>query len=156
RETPPGRRTAGFASPRPLQLAAPPRTPERLMSTIDYAKARELMVEQQVRPWDVLDPRVLHVLSSLPRQAFVPAPHRALAYTDSPRSLPDGARMMKPVVEGGTLVELALDAHDTVLEIGAGSGFLPACLGPLSRAVVSLERHADLADTARAQLAAQG
>ena len=126
------------------------------MSTIDYAKARELMVEQQVRPWDVLDPRVLDVLSSLPREAFVPAPHRALAYTDIPLPLPHGERMMKPVVEGRTLQGLALDPHDTVLEIGTGSGFLAACLGRLSREVVSLERHADLADTTRAQLAAQG
>ena len=125
------------------------------MSTIDYAKARELMVEQQVRPWDVLDPRVLDVLSSLPREAFVPAPHRALAYTDIPLPLPHGERMMKPVVEGRTLQGLALDPHDTVLEIGTGSGFLTACLGRLAREVVSLERHADLADAARARLVAQ-
>ncbi|HEV8695384.1 MAG TPA: protein-L-isoaspartate O-methyltransferase, partial [Lysobacter sp.] len=52
------------------------------MSTIDYAKARELMVEQQIRPWDVLDPRVLAVLADLPREDFVPAAHRTLAYAD--------------------------------------------------------------------------
>ena len=52
------------------------------MSTLDFAKARELMVEQQVRPWDVLDPRVLEALSAIPREAFVPAAHRALAYAD--------------------------------------------------------------------------
>lgn len=126
------------------------------MSTIDYAKARELMVEQQVRPWDVLDPRVLDVLSTLPRDAFVPAPHRALAYTDIPLPLPHGEFMMKPVVEGRTLQALALGAQDTVLEIGTGSGFLAACMGRLAREVVSIERHADLADGARAQLDAQG
>lgn len=124
------------------------------MSTIDYAKARELMVEQQVRPWDVLDPRVLDALATLPREDFVPAPHRALAYTDIALPLPHGERMMKPVVEGRTLQSLALDPGDEVLEIGTGSGYLTACLARLAREVVSLEQHADLADAARARLEA--
>ena len=125
------------------------------MSTIDYAKARELMVEQQVRPWDVLDSRVLDVIATLPREAFVPAAHRALAYTDMALPLPHGERMMKPVVEGRTLQALALQPGDDVLEIGTGSGYLTACLARLARDVVSLEQHADLADTARGQLNAQ-
>ena len=122
------------------------------MSTIDYAKARELMVEQQVRPWEVLDPRVLDVLATLPREDFVPAAQRALAYTDIALPLPHGERMMKPVVEGRALQALALDPGDDVLEIGTGSGSLAACLGRLAREVVSLEQHADLADDARARL----
>jgi len=126
------------------------------MSTIDYAKARELMVEQQVRPWDVLDPRVLDVLATLPRHEFVQAEHRTLAYTDLPLPLPHGGRMMKPVVEGRALQALAVTARDEVLEIGTGSGFLTACLGRLGREVVSLERHADLADAARERLGAHG
>ncbi|MGH8074198.1 MAG: protein-L-isoaspartate O-methyltransferase family protein [Lysobacter sp.] len=125
------------------------------MSTIDYANARELMVEQQVRPWDVLDPRVLDVIATLPREEFVPAAHRALAYTDMSLPLPHGERMMKPVVEGRTLQALALQAGDDVLEIGTGSGYLTACLARLARDVVSLEQHAGLADTARSQLNAQ-
>jgi protein-L-isoaspartate(D-aspartate) O-methyltransferase len=125
------------------------------MSTIDYANARELMVEQQVRPWDVLDPRVLDVIATLPREEFVPPAHRALAYTDMALPLPHGERMMKPVVEGRTLQALALQAGDDVLEIGTGSGYLTACLARLARDVVSLEQHADLADTARSQLNAQ-
>ena len=124
------------------------------MNTIDYAKARELMVEQQVRPWDVLDPRVLDVLAFLPREDFVPAVHRSLAYTDVPLPLAHGEVMMKPVVEGRMLQALSIEAGDEVLEIGTGSGFLTACLGRLAREVVSLERHADLADAARATLAA--
>ena len=124
--------------------------------TIDYAKAREFMVEQQVRPWDVLDPRVLDALAALPRDAFVPAAHRALAYADVALPLAHGEVMMKPVVEGRTLQALALDPADEVLEIGTGSGFLSACLGRLAREVVSLERHADLADAARARLADTG
>ena len=123
--------------------------------TLDYAKARETMVEQQVRPWDVLDPRVLAVLSSLPREAFVPDAYRALAYTDTPLPLAHGETMMKPVVEGRTLQALDLGPGDDVLEIGTGSGFLTACLARLARDVVSLERHADLAEGARAHLAAQ-
>lgn len=126
------------------------------MSTIDFAKARELMVEQQVRPWDVLDPRVLEVLGGLPREDFVPAAHRALAYADLALPLGHGEQMMKPVVEGRTLQALELAPGDSVLEIGTGSGFLAACLGRLAREVVSLEIHADLADAARARLAAHG
>jgi len=124
------------------------------MSTIDFAKARELMVEQQVRPWDVLDPRVLDVLATLPREDFVPDAHRALAYADLALPLGHGESMMKPVVEGRALQALELSPGDDVLEIGTGSGFLAACLGRLAREVVSLERRADFADAARARLAA--
>ena len=125
------------------------------MSTIDYAKAREVMVEQQIRPWDVLDPRVLDVLAAVPRERYVSAAHRNLAYTDIALPLGHGESMMKPVIEGRTLQALELAPGDDVLEIGTGSGFLTACLGRLAREVVSLERHADLADAARAHLAAQ-
>ena len=126
------------------------------MSTIDYAKARELMVEQQIRPWDVFDPRVLAVLAEVPREDFVPDAHRTLAYADIALPLGHGESMMKPVVEGRALQALELAPGDDVLEIGTGSGFLAACLGRLAREVVSLERHADLADAARARLAAHG
>jgi protein-L-isoaspartate(D-aspartate) O-methyltransferase len=125
-------------------------------STIDYAKARELMVEQQVRPWDVLDARVLAALSMVPRDAFAPAPQRALAYADIELPIGHGETMMKPVVEGRMLQALAIDPSDEVLEIGTGSGFISACLGRLAREVVSLELYADLAEAARAKLAAQG
>jgi protein-L-isoaspartate(D-aspartate) O-methyltransferase len=120
--------------------------------TIDYAKAREFMVEQQVRPWDVLDPRVLDALATIPRDAFVPAAHRALAYADLALPLDHGEVMMKPVVEGRMLQALALDPGDEVLEIGTGSGFVTACLGRLAREVVSLDLHADFTAAARARL----
>jgi len=90
-----------------------------MSSTIDYAKARDLMVEQQIRPWEVLDPRVLDVLATLPREDFVPAAHRALAYTDIALPLPHGERMMKPVVEGRTLQSLALHPGDDVIHADA-------------------------------------
>ncbi len=125
------------------------------MTTIDYAKARELMVEQQVRPWDVLDPRVLDVLAALPREAFVAEPHRNLAYADLALPLAHGEFMMKPVLEGRTLQSLAIGPTEDVLEIGTGSGYLTACLGRLAREVLSLELHPDLAATARERLAAQ-
>ena len=124
--------------------------------TLDFAKAREAMVEQQVRPWDVLDPRVLNVLLRLPREAYVPEAHRALAYADIALPLAHGESMMKPVVEGRLLQALALDGTEDVLDIGTGSGFLAACLGQLGRSVTSIERHADLAAQAQATLLAQG
>jgi protein-L-isoaspartate(D-aspartate) O-methyltransferase len=120
--------------------------------TINYPQARETMVEQQVRPWDVLDLRVLETLSTLPREAFVPEAHRALAYADIELPLGHGQKMMKPVVEGRTLQALALQPQDEVLEIGTGSGFLAACLGALARDVLSLEIVPELAASARASL----
>ncbi|MDQ3289077.1 MAG: protein-L-isoaspartate O-methyltransferase [Pseudomonadota bacterium] len=126
------------------------------MSNIDYAKARNLMVEQQVRPWDVLDPRVLQVLAKVPRDAFVSPEHRNLAYADLPLPLGHGEFMMKPVIEGRTLQALDLKPSDEVLEIGTGSGYLTACMAQLTRSVVSLELHEDLAQQARDRLAAHG
>lgn len=124
--------------------------------TIDYSQAREMMVEQQVRPWDVLDARVLDVLAALPREAFVPEIHRALAYADVEIPLGHGQKMMKPVVEGRALQGLLLQPGDEVLEIGTGGGYLAACMGALAREVVSLEIQPELAARARAQLDASG
>ena len=124
--------------------------------TIDYAKAREAMVEQQVRPWDVFDPRVLEVIARVPREAFAAEAHRALAYSDLARPIGHGEHMLKPVIEGRALQALLVGAGEDVLEVGTGSGYLTACLAALGREVVSLERHADLADAARARLQAQG
>jgi protein-L-isoaspartate(D-aspartate) O-methyltransferase len=114
------------------------------------------MVEQQIRPWDVLEIRVLDVLARLPREAFVAESHRALAYADIELPLGNGQKMMKPVIEGRTLQALDLQPGDEVLEIGTGSGYLSACMGELAREVLSLEIDADLATTARARLDAAG
>lgn len=122
----------------------------------DYTQARETMVEQQVRPWDVLDMRVLDVLASVPRDAFVADVHRALSYADLHIPLGHGEVMMKPVVEGRMLQALEIAPGDSVLEIGSGSGFISACLGRLAREVLSLELHADLADVARTRLTTLG
>lgn len=123
--------------------------------TIDYAKARETMVEQQVRPWDVFDLRVLETLASLPRERFVAEAHRALAYSDLALPLGHDRHMLKPVVEGRALQALTVQADEKVLEIGTGSGYLTACFGRLGREVVSLEIHPDLADAASARLQAE-
>ncbi len=124
--------------------------------TINYSQARENMVEQQVRPWDVLDLRVLEVISGVQREQYVPELHRSLAYTDVEIPLGGGQRMMKPVVEGRTLQALNLQSGEDVLEIGTGSGYLTACMARLARDVVSLEIQPELAAHARRQLNADG
>ena len=120
--------------------------------TLNVELARHNMVEQQVRPWDVLDSRVLEALSSVPREEFVPAAHRALAFADIGLPLGHGEVMMKPVIEGRVLQSVVPSGTESVLEIGTGSGFLTACLARLAASVHSVEQHADLADTARARL----
>jgi len=124
--------------------------------TPDYAHARELMVEQQVRPWDVLDPRVIDVMAAMPREAFVPPAYLGAAYADIALPLAHGEYMLKPVVAGRALEAVRAQATDDVLEVGTGSGYVTACLAQMARDVVSLERHADLADAARARLVALG
>ena len=115
--------------------------------------ARRNMVGNQVRTWEVLDPRVLDALGAVRREDFVPARYRNLAFADLAVPLAHGESMLKPVVEGRLLQALQLEPTDRVIEIGTGSGFLTACIARLAASVVSIERHADLADAARRQLA---
>ena len=124
--------------------------------SLNIELARHNMVEQQVRPWDVLDSRVLEALSGVPREAFVPAAHRALAFADIGLPLGHGEVMMKPVIEGRVLQSVVPSGTESVLEIGTGSGFLTACLARLAASVHSIEQHADLADAAREHLLAAG
>lgn len=118
--------------------------------------ARHNMVEQQVRPWDVLDSRVLEALGSVPREDFVPAAYRNIAFADISLPLAHGEVMMKPVIEGRVLQAVAPTHAESVLEIGTGSGFLTACLARMAGSVHSIEQHADLADAARERLHAAG
>jgi protein-L-isoaspartate(D-aspartate) O-methyltransferase len=108
--------------------------------------ARNQMVNQQVRCWDVLDPRVLQVLAQVPREDFVPAAFRGLAFADTAIPLGGGTAMLTPQLEGRLLQALALNPADRVLEIGTGTGFLTACLARLAGHVTSIEidpeRHA--------------
>ncbi|MGD9582526.1 MAG: protein-L-isoaspartate O-methyltransferase [Lysobacterales bacterium] len=119
-------------------------------------QARFNMVEQQVRPWDVVDARVLAALSSVPREQFVPAAHRELAFADLALPLTHGEVMMRPVHEGRMLQGMQIGAGDSVLEVGTGSGFITACLAFLAADVLSVEFHADLAEQARAKLLSAG
>jgi protein-L-isoaspartate(D-aspartate) O-methyltransferase len=111
------------------------------------------MIENQVRPSDVLDTRVLETLGKVPRERFVPERHRRLAFAAINVPLGHGEMMMTPEIEGRTLQSIELAGTERVLEIGTGSGFLSACLALLAQDVVSVEIHADLAEAARASLA---
>ncbi|MCE7033400.1 protein-L-isoaspartate O-methyltransferase [Lysobacter sp. GX 14042] len=126
------------------------------MNTFDFTQARDLMVEQQIRPWNVLDPRVLEVLGSVPREDYVPQAQRELAYADVTLPLAHGEVIMKPVVQGRALEALQVGPEEDVLEIGTGSGYLTDCLSRMAREVLSIERHADLAEAAQARLVRQG
>src|SRR5688572_28085477 len=123
---------------------------------IDFQQARYAMVEQQVRPWDVLDPRVLDTLLQVHREDFVPPRHRKLAFADLALPLEHGETMMKPVLEGRMLQAMAIAPADEVLEIGTGSGFITACLSALARDVVSIDRHTDFVERAKQRLTADG
>jgi protein-L-isoaspartate(D-aspartate) O-methyltransferase len=120
------------------------------------ADAREQMVEQQVRAWDVLDARVLATLRQVPRESFVPPPQRFRAYADAEVPLPEGQHMLRPSVVGRLLQALEPMAGLRALEVGAGSGFVTACLRAAGARVRSLEIYAALADLAARNLAAFG
>ena len=118
--------------------------------------ANEQMVEQQVRAWDVLDARVLETLRRVPRESFVPPPQRFRAYADAEVPLPEGQHMLRPSVVGRLLQALEPAAGMRALEVGAGSGFVTACLRAAGARVRSLELYAALADLAARNLAAFG
>jgi protein-L-isoaspartate(D-aspartate) O-methyltransferase len=106
---------------------------------MNIEQARFNMIEQQIRPWDVLDPGVLSLLSMVRREDFIAPAYRAMAFVDTEVPLPEGQSMLAPRVEARLLQELALHKHERVLEIGAGSGFMAALLAHRSQHVTSLE-----------------
>jgi protein-L-isoaspartate(D-aspartate) O-methyltransferase len=120
--------------------------------SMSFERARYNMVEQQVRPWEVLDSKVLNLLEEIQREDFVPVRYRKLAFADLNIPLANDQVMMKPVVEGRMLQALSLQPDETVLEIGTGSGFITACLARLARRVVSVEIFEDLAEEAGRKL----
>ena len=107
-------------------------------------QARFNMVEQQIRPWQVLDPAVLHTLQHIARELFVPAAYQALAYTDTEIPLGHGQAMVAPRIDARLMHDVALKPTDKVLEIGTGSGYLTALLADRSHHVVSLEINPEL------------
>jgi len=123
---------------------------------MQLADAREQMIEQQVRAWDVLDERGLEVLRQVPRGLFTPENQRYRAYADVEVPLPCGQHMLRPSVVGRLLQAVLPAAAEQVLEIGAGSGFVTACLRAMAARVSSLELYPELADEARRNLALLG
>ena len=118
--------------------------------------ARRQMIDQQVRTWEVLDPRVLEALAAVPRERFVPEQYRGVAFADTGIPIGHGQSMLPPKVEGRMLQALGLERGERVLEVGTGTGFFAACLAELAGSVESVEIHADLARGATAALAALG
>ena len=120
------------------------------------AEVREQMIEQQVRAWDVLDTRVLEVLRRVPRELFVAEAQRYRAYADVEVPLARGQHMLRPSVAGRLLQAVLPLQAERVLEVGAGSGFVTACLRAMASKVRSLEVFPDLAETAYRNLATLG
>ncbi len=126
------------------------------MVSMNFEQARFNMVEQQIRPWDVLDQGILDLLYAVPREEFVRPEYRALAFTDMEVPIGEGERMMAPKMEARVLQELGVRKSDTVLEVGTGSGYLTALLAHRAAHVHSVEIKAGLADFGRANLARHG
>ena len=123
---------------------------------IDQEQARFNMIEQQIRPWQVLDPHVLQLLALVQREHFVPAAYEQLAFADLEIPLPCGQCMLAPKVEARMLQDLAVQKSDKVLEIGAGSGYMAALLARRAQSVLSLDIHDELVRMARANLERAG
>ncbi len=123
---------------------------------MNLEKARFNMVEQQIRTWMVLEPAALSALSTVEREKFTPTAYQALAYTDTEIPLAHGQTMLPPRIDARLMHDLHLQGHETVLEIGTGSGYLTALLAQRAQRVISLELHADLAQAAQAHLQAAG
>ena len=118
--------------------------------------ARQQMVEQQVRVWDVSDSTVRGVLGTVARERFVPAGFENVAYADTEIPLGHGHVMLRPIIEGRLLQALTLMPAHEVLEIGTGSGYLTACLAAMSKSVISIDVHADFIQMAERHLEEAG
>jgi protein-L-isoaspartate(D-aspartate) O-methyltransferase len=125
-------------------------------AVMDIEKARFNMVEQQIRPWEVLDPTVLGLLKTVRREQFVPPAYRALAFADLEIPLSAKAVMLAPKVEARLLQEAAVKRSDRVLEVGTGSGYMAAMLAALAQQVTTVEIDRALAEQAKKNLAAAG
>jgi protein-L-isoaspartate(D-aspartate) O-methyltransferase len=121
---------------------------------MDFELARTNMVNQQVRPWQVLTNSVLDTLSRVPREMFVPAEYANLAYSDTSIPLNETQTMLPPKIVGRALQSLQLTGKETVLEIGTGTGYLTACLSDLVNKVISVEIDPQLMSIAKKNLAA--
>ena len=123
-----------------------------MTTTAQIEKQRFNMIEQQIRPWDVLDASVLALLSAVKREKFLPAEQQTHAFVDMEAPLPGGQSMLSPKVEARALQDLKIQKHEKVLEIGSGSGYMAALLGAFAQSVLSLEILPELATLARKNL----
>ena len=123
---------------------------------MNFEQARFNMVEQQIRPWEVLDQDVLDLLMTVKREEFVPAAYRDLAFTEVEIPIGCGQVMLKPVIEGKVLQALRLGKADSVLEIGTGSGYFAALLAARTEWVRTIELEPELVKLAGANLARNG
>lgn len=123
---------------------------------MDYENARHLMVEQQIRPWEVLDQGILNLLYKVKREDFVPPVYRSLAFVDTAIPLGHGESMWEPKVEARVLQALAIKPNERALEVGTGSGYLTALLANLAMQVVSVESVPEFRDEAEKKLKAHG
>lgn len=123
---------------------------------MNIEQARFNMIEQQIRPWEVLDPQVLDLLFVVKREDFVPTAYRNLAFADMEIPLGDGQVMLAPRVEAKLLQELGIKKTDKILEIGTGSGYMAALLAARAEHVVTVESRPALAESARQNLERAG
>ena len=123
---------------------------------MNFEQARFNMVEQQIRPWDVLDQDVLDLLMAVRREEFVPAAYKTLAFADVEIPIGCGQAMLKPVIEGKILQALQVKRSDTVLEVGAGSGYFAALLAACSDWVRTIDIEPELVKLAVGNLARYG
>lgn len=123
---------------------------------MDFEQARHNMIEQQIRPWEVVDQRVLEVLGEVHREDFVPGRYRRLAFTDTSLPLEHDECMMKPVVEARMLQALGVEPGEKVLEVGTGTGYITACLAALGGEVTTLDIHEDFVRDAKRRIESAG
>lgn len=126
------------------------------MTDTNLEQARRNMIVQQIRPWEVLNERILDTLVQVPREEFVQPAFRSLAFVDMEIPLGHGHAMMAPRVEGRMLQSLDPGPADMVLEIGTGSGYVSALLAQLAKHVYSVDIHPEFTEAAAARLAARG
>ena len=119
---------------------------------MNIEQARFNMIEQQIRPWEVLDDSVLQLLSVVKREEFVPPAYRSMAFVDTEVPLPNGQSMFAPKVEARILQELAVQRHERVLEVGSGSGYMAALLAHKAQHVTTVEIDPELARMASENL----
>jgi protein-L-isoaspartate(D-aspartate) O-methyltransferase len=126
------------------------------MTNSNIEQARFNMVEQQIRPWNVTDDSILKIMSRVPREDFVPAQYRNLAFSDNETPIGFSQVMMNPKIEARVLQALKIKTNETVLEVGTGSGYLAALLASIARHVITVEIIQELKDQAEAKFKTHG